>query len=87
VLAYGASGIMYDDIANTLGVDVIKEEIERIFKKSGHNVNLSVDLITASDVPAGKKYCLKRILRLSAPKKWRQELRHNRLNIWDPCWK
>jgi len=54
VLAYGASGIMYDDIANTLGVDVIKEEIERIFKKSGHNVNLSVDLITASDVQQEK---------------------------------
>lgn len=49
MLVYGAGGALIEDISKTLGSDVVKEELERILRKSGHKINLAVDMIMTSD--------------------------------------
>ncbi|MFA6614209.1 MAG: HD domain-containing phosphohydrolase, partial [Endomicrobiia bacterium] len=49
ILVYGAKGALLEDVSKTLGVDVIKEELEKNFRKEGHKINLVVDTIMASN--------------------------------------
>lgn len=66
ILVYGAKGALLEDISKTLGIDIIKEELEKNFRKEGHKINLVVDTIMASNTQEDRIVFEKNITTLKA---------------------